>query len=213
MTTSVPKPPPTVPTDPAPAPRRGRRPAGEDTRGRIEEAARVEFAEKGYDATTLRSVARAAGVDAALVHHYFEGKADLFARAVVMTRINPGVVVAGLLSGPIETLGDRMVRTFLRVWDDPGNNERLVAMLRAAMTNDDVATVMRRFVTQDIVGAVTRHTGVADAAERGAMAASQLVGIATVRYVLRMEPMVQASHDDVARWLGPTLQRYLVDPA
>ena len=85
---------------PPPTPRRGRRPAGEDTRGLIEEAARAEFAEKGYDGTTLRAVARRAGVDAALVHHYFEGKADLFAQAVVLTRVNPGHVVARLLEGP-----------------------------------------------------------------------------------------------------------------
>ena len=116
---------------PPPTPRRGRRPAGEDTRGLIEEAARAEFAERGYDGTTLRAVARRAGVDAALVHHYFEGKADLFAQAVVLTRVNPGHVVAGL-QGPSDTLGDRLVRTFLSVWDDPVNGERLVAMLRAA---------------------------------------------------------------------------------
>jgi AcrR family transcriptional regulator len=194
------------------APRRGRRPAGEDTRGRFEEAARVAFAEKGYDATTLRSVARGAGVDAALVHHYFEGKADLFAQSVVLTRVNPRAVVAGLLEGPDETIGERLVRAFLRVWDDPANGERLVAMYRAAMTNDDVATVMRRVVTQDIVGAVTRHTGVDDAEVRGAMAASQLVGLAAARYVLRLPGMVDASHDELARWIGPALQRYLVDP-
>lgn len=197
---------------PPPTPRRGRRPAGEDTRGLIEEAARAEFAERGYDGTTLRAVARRAGVDAALVHHYFEGKADLFAQAVVLTRVNPGHVVAGLLEGPTDTLGDRLVRTFLSVWDDPVNGERLVAMLRAAQTNDDVAAVMRRVVAKDIVGQVTRHTGVGDATLRGGLAAAQLVGLATTRYVLRLEPVVDASPDELARWLGPTLQHYLVDP-
>ena len=85
-------------------------------------------------------------------------------------------------------------------------------MLRAAQTNDDVAAVMRRVVAEDIVGQVTRHTGVGDATLRGGLAAVQLVGLATTRYVLRLDPVVEASHDELARWLGPTLQRYLVDP-
>jgi len=193
--------------------RRGRRPAGEDTRGLIEEAARGEFAEKGYDAATLRAVARRAGVDAALVHHYFEGKADLFAQAVVLTRVNPGHVVGALLEGPSDALGERLVRGFLAVWDDPGNGERLVAMLRAAQTNDDVAAVMRRVVTDDIVGQVTGHTGIDDARLRGGLAAAQLVGLATTRYLLRLEPVVTATPDEIARWLAPTLQRYLVGPS
>ncbi len=196
---------------PAPA-RRGRRPAGEDTRGVIEEAARSEFAEKGYDAASLRAVARRAGVDAALVHHYFEGKADLFAQAVVLTRVDPGRIVGGLLDGPLDTLGERIVRTFLAVWDDPGNGERLVAMLRAAQTNDDVAAVMRRVVTVDIVGQVTRRTGIADGTLRGGLAATQLVGLATARYLLRLEPVVAATPDEIAQWVGPTIQRYLVGP-
>lgn len=199
-------------TSGTPSVRRGRRPAGEDTRARIEEAARTEFAEKGYDATSLRAVARLAGVDPALIHHYFDGKADLFAQAVLLTRVNPAAILERILDGPVESLGERVVRTFLRVWDDPGNQERLVAMVRAAQTNDEVAEVFRRFVTVEIVGRVTRHTGVADAPVRGAVAAAHLVGLATTRYVLRMETMVEASHDQLARWLGPTLQRYLADP-
>jgi len=202
-----------TPEAPPPMTRRGRRPASEDTRSLIAEAARAEFAEKGYDATTMRAVARIAGVDAALVHHYFEGKADLFAQAVVLTRVDPRVIIAGVLDGPRETLGERIVRAFLTVWDDPGNSERLVAMLRAAQTNDDVAEVLRRVLVEDIVGQVTRRTGVSDARLRGGMAASQMVGMATARYLLRLPPVVTASHDDLARWIGPTLQRYLVDPA
>ncbi|MDQ6895782.1 MAG: TetR family transcriptional regulator [Actinomycetota bacterium] len=202
-----------TPDRPPAAARRGRRPASEDTRSLIVEAARAEFADKGYDGTALRAVARNAGVDAALIHHYFDGKADLFAQAVVLTRVDPRIVIAGVLDGPLETLGDRIVRTFLAVWDDPDNGERLVAMLRAAQTNEDVAAVMRRVLVQDIVGQVTRRTGVSDAHLRGGMAATQLVGMATSRYLLRLSPVVDASHDDLARWIGPTLQRYLVDPA
>ena len=192
--------------------RRGRRPAGEDTRGLITEAARTEFADKGYEGTSMRSVARAAGVDPALVHHYFDGKADLFAQSVVHTRVNPAVMVDRVLQGPLETLGERLVRAFLAVWDDADNQERLVALVRAVHTNDEVAALMREFVAREIVGRVTQRTEVADAPQRGALAASQLIGLATTRYVVRMPAMVDASHDDLAAWLGPVLQRYLVDP-
>ena len=192
--------------------RRGRRPSGEDTRGAILTAARGEFAARGYDGTTLRGIARQAGVDARLVHHYFDGKADLFAQSVVLTRVNPAVMVDRVLQGPLETLGERLVRTFLAVWDDADNQERLVALVRAVHTNDEVAALMREFVAREITGRVTRRTQVADAPLRGALAAAQLIGLATTRYVVRMPAMVEASHDDLAAWLGPVLQGYLVDP-
>ena len=199
-------------SDPATPARRGRRPAGEDTRGLITEAARSEFADKGYEGTSLRSVARVAGVDPALVHHYFDGKADLFAQSVVLTRVNPAVMVDRVLAGPMDTVGERLVRTFLGVWDDPENQERLVALVRALLTNDDVTVLMREFVTREIVGRVTERTKVSEAPLRGALAASQIIGLATTRYVVRLPAMVAANHDDLARWLGPVLQRYLVDP-
>jgi AcrR family transcriptional regulator len=199
-------------SDPTTPARRGRRPAGEDTRGLITEAARSEFADKGYEGTSLRSVARVAGVDPALVHHYFDGKADLFAQSVVLTRVNPAVMVDRVLAGPMDTVGERLVRTFLAVWDDPENQERLVALVRALLTNDDVTVLMREFVTREIVGRVTERTKVSEAPLRGALAASQIIGLATTRYVVRLPAMVAANHDDLARWLGPVLQRYLVDP-
>lgn len=196
---------------PARPARRGRRPAGEDARGLIVEAARAEFAQKGYDATSLRGVARAAGVDPALVHHYFEGKADLFAQAVILTRVNPAALVATVLEGDLETLGHRIVHTFLTVWDEPGNRERLVALLRSAQSNDDVAVLLRDFVGRELLGRITAHTGIGDARLRGALAASQLMGLASARYLLELPGVADASVDEVAHWVGPTLQRYVVD--
>jgi AcrR family transcriptional regulator len=193
--------------------RRGRRPAGEDTRALIAEAARTEFAEKGYDATSMRSVARIAGVDPALVHHYFTGKADLFAEAVVHARINPAALIEQVLAdGPREELGERLVRSFLRVWDDPEYQDRLVAVIRAVHTNEPLGKLFQGFILREIVGRVTRFTGISDAASRGALAASQIVGLATMRYVVKMEPIVAAKPEELAAWIGPTIQRYLVDP-
>jgi predicted RNA-binding Zn ribbon-like protein len=104
-----------------------------------------------------------------------------------------------------------MVRAFLAVWDDAENQDRLVALVRAVHTNDEVVALVREFVAREIVGRITRRTGIPDAPLRGSMAAAQLIGLATVRYVVRMPPMADASPDEIARWLGPTLQRYLVE--
>lgn len=192
-------------------PRRGRRPVGEDTRGRIVEAARGEFAEKGYEATSLRAVARAAGVDPALVHHYFAGKPDLFAQSVVLTRVDPAEVVERVLEGPLESLGERLVRAFLAVWDQPANQESLVALARAAQTNEEVGALVREFIAREVIARITARTGVADPQLRGALAASQVFGLASMRYVLRLPALAVAGPDELARWVGPTLQRYLTD--
>jgi AcrR family transcriptional regulator len=152
-------------------------------------------------------------VDPALVHHYFTGKADLFAEAVVHARINPAVLIEHVLAdGPREELGERLVRSFLRVWDDPEYQDRLVAVIRAVHTNEPLGKLFSGFILREIVGRVTRFTGVSDAASRGGLAASQIVGLATMRYVVKMEPIVAAKPEELAAWIGPTIQRYLVDP-
>lgn len=192
-------------------PRRGRRPGGEDTRTVILGAARSEFAEKGYEGTSLRAVARAAAVDPALVHHYFDGKAHLFAQAVVLTRVNPAKIVGQVLEGPTEGLAERLVRAFLTVWDDPVNQERFVALALAAQTNDEIGALVREFIDKEIIGRVTAQTGISDARVRGGLAIAQIFGLGTMRYVLRLPALVESSHDEIVTWLAPTLQRYLVD--
>ena len=191
--------------------RRGRRPAGEDTKGIIAAAARAEFALKGYEAASLRAIARAAGVDAALVHHYFAGKAALFAEVVVRAPVDPARVVDGILAGPREALGERLVRGFLGIWDEPSNQERFIALATAALTNDHVADLMRSFLATEVVGRITRETGIADAELRGGLAVTQIMGLAVVRYGIRVPSVSAAAPDDLVRWLGPVLQRYLVD--
>ncbi len=191
--------------------RRGRRPAGEDTKGLIAAAARAEFALKGYEAASLRAIARAAGVDAALVHHYFAGKAALFAEVIVQAPVDPVRLVDGILAGPRAGLGDRLVRGFLGVWDEPANHERFIALATAALTNDQLAALMRSFLATEVIGRITRETGIPDAELRGGLAATQIVGLAVVRYGIRMPSVVAATPEEIVRWLGPVLQRYLVD--
>ena len=197
------------PGEPA-AVRRGRRPAGEDTRAAIVDAARAEFSAKGYDASSLRAIARLAEVDPALVHHYFDGKAALFVEAMSLP-VNPSTLIEAILAGPREDVGEGLARTFFDVWDSPPGRERLVALTRSAVSNDDAARMLREFLAREIFGKVAVSMGVPQAHLRAGLAAAQLMGVAMMRYIIGFEPLVRASVDEIVAVLAPTLQRYLAD--
>jgi AcrR family transcriptional regulator len=188
--------------------RRGRRPGNEDTRGAILAAAREEFAVRGYAATTLRGIARAAGVDARLVHHYFEGKREVFVASIGVPADLSAIVqnVAG--PGP-DGAGERLVCAFLAVWDGADRRERLVALLSAAVADPPTARVVREFVTQEVFGAITDALDVPDGAVRAPLALSQMLGLAMARYVFAIEPLASMPRAEVVALVGPTLQRYL----
>jgi AcrR family transcriptional regulator len=186
----------------------GRRPGGPDTRGEILAAARESFASKGFDRTSIRGVARDAGVDAALVHHYFDGKEGLFIEALQLP-FDPRMVAGRALDGPPEELGRRIIETFLMIWESDDGQLRMKAMLRGALTSDEVLTMMREAVTRMILGPVSATLDVPDARFRVSLVASQLIGMAMVRYVLQLEPLASASAEEVAARLAPTVQRYL----
>jgi AcrR family transcriptional regulator len=194
-------------TSPEPARRRGPRPAGEDTRSAIVEAARGEFAARGYDGTTLRGIARAAGVDPRLVHHYFEGKQAVF-QAVLQLPVPITEVIERVFSGDGDDLAERVLRTFFTVWDAPGASERLVAFLAASTTGSSART-MQQFLTHEILTRIGRFAEDDDPQLRASLAASQMLGVAMARYVLRIEPLASAEPDDLIPFLAPTLQRYL----
>ncbi|GAB3053883.1 TetR family transcriptional regulator [Intrasporangium mesophilum] len=194
-----------------PMPRsRGRRPGGVDTRAVILDAARAEFAAKGYDGTSLRGIARAAEVDPALVHHYFDGKPALFAE-MLGAPINPAVLFEQIFSGDRETLGWRVIETFLRVWDPPESRDGLVALFRSSMTSDDAARLLREFLGREVFSRIAAATGAPDAQLRGTLAASQVFGLVVLRYVLQVPALVEASNEEIVARLGPVLQQHLVD--
>ncbi len=190
---------------------RGRRPAGEDTRQLIVDAARTEFATKGYDASSLRAIARLAGVDPALVHHYFDGKAHLFAETMALP-FRPADVIAGVLSGPRAEVGERLAVAFFTLWEVPASRERFVAMVRSAVSHEEAARMLREFLAREVFGRLARELGVADAELRAGLAAAQMVGVAMLRYVVGYEPLVAADPARLAALVAPSLQRYLVDP-
>ena len=189
--------------------RTGRRPGTPDTRDRILEAARARFADDGYAGATIRAIATDADVDPALVHHYFGPKTQLFA-AVLELPVDVGAVATSLLDGPRSQLGERMVRTFLGVWDTDDGRTRLRALLRAALTEDHAADALREFLLDAILGPVTRALDLPDADLRATLAASQLVGMGVARYVIEVEPLASAPTDVLVAAYAPTLQRYLV---
>ncbi|MER7552324.1 MULTISPECIES: TetR/AcrR family transcriptional regulator [Streptomyces] len=201
-------------TEDAPAPRRRGRPSrktaseGPDARTRILEAARAEFAERGYDKTSIRGIARAAGVDAALVHHYFGTKDEVFAAAVEVS-FEPALVVHTVLGGPPEGLGERLARFFLSVWEDPATRSPLLAILRSALTHEAAAKVLREFVLRRLLERIAAELDVPDATFRAELAASHMIGIATLRYMIRAEPLASADPEDIVAMVAPTLQRYL----
>ncbi|MBO2460423.1 TetR family transcriptional regulator [Actinomadura sp. LCR2-06] len=165
------------------------------------------FADKGYDGTSLRAIARAAGVDPALVHHFFGTKEGVFVEAMRFP-VDPSVVLPRLLSLPRERLGEAIVRTFLQVWGDADRRAPLLAMLRSAMTNERAAAMMREFVTSALLGRAGAAGG--DVPHLNIQAAvGQMIGVMILRYVLRVEPMASAGEEELVALVAPTLQRYL----
>ncbi|HKA51584.1 MAG TPA: TetR family transcriptional regulator [Candidatus Dormibacteraeota bacterium] len=191
--------------------RTGRRPGAGGTRDEILAAARSHFAEVGYDGATIRGIAAAAKVDPKLVMHYFESKEGVF-RAAVDFPIDPAEVIPGVLEPGLDRLGGRLVRFFLETWESPAGSP-LLALIRSVVANESAATLMREFVSREILARVAEALELDQPQLRASLAASQLIGLAMLRYVVKVEPLASASPRRVAGWIGPTLQRYFTDPA
>ncbi|MEV8374189.1 TetR family transcriptional regulator [Kribbella sp. NPDC056861] len=186
----------------------GRRPGGPDTRGEILKAARESFASKGFATTSLRAVAREAGVDAALVHHYFASKDELFIESMALP-IDPRQVAARILDGPTDQLGRRVITVFLAVWESPDGQQRMKALLRSVVSSDDVARTMREGIARLILQPVGQALGVPDAELRVALVASQLMGLAMIRYIVELEPIAATDVADLIDRMAPAIQHYL----
>ncbi|MDX3099119.1 TetR family transcriptional regulator [Streptomyces sp. ME01-24h] len=197
--------------------RRGRgRPAGSrsgtlETRDRILAAARQEFSARGYDKTSIRSIATSAGVDPALVHHYFGAKEQVFAAAIEVS-FEPAFGVPDVLAAGPEGVGERLARFFVTVWENPVSRAPMLAIVRSAVTNDTAAGVLRGIVLRRLLERVASELEVPDPRLRAELAGAQMFGIAMMRYVIRLEPLASADIEEVIALVAPTLQRYLTDP-
>jgi len=189
--------------------RRPGRPAGSsDTRERILASARTLFAHNGIDRTSIRAIAAGAGVDAALVHHYFGTKQQLFAAAIQLP-IDPMTVLVPLRETPIEELGLRLPSVLLPIWDSE-MGAGLIATLRSLLIGSEV-NLARSFLQEVIVAEVGPRVDNPPGTGqiRVQFVASQLVGVVMARYILQLEPLASLPAEQVAQTIAPNLQRYL----
>jgi AcrR family transcriptional regulator len=187
--------------------RRGRRPAGADTKSALVDAAREVFTEQGYEGATVRAIAKRAGVDPAMVNHWFGGKENLFAKAVLQLPVEPTLIVSELAEGDPATVGERVVRRFLTAWDATGGGQ-FAALIRSVAGHEMALAGLRELFLK-IFQRVTDVTGVDQPMFRANLVASQLIGMGMVRYVAQFEPLNKMDVDTMVAAVGPTIQRYL----
>jgi AcrR family transcriptional regulator len=189
----------------------GRRPGATTTRDEILDAARELFAARGYDGTTIRAIATSAGVDPALVHHFFGSKDELFLTVLQVPETVLSQVPA-LLEGNLEDAGERLIRFFLGLFESPDSRAAILTTLRSAVTQEQAARILRERITGRLFGGV--RDLLPDHAEvRMTLAMAHLNGLAVGRYVLAVPPLADMDLDDVVAWVAPAVQRYLTGPS
>ncbi|GGX98458.1 TetR/AcrR family transcriptional regulator [Streptomyces minutiscleroticus] len=197
--------------------RRGRPPRAADgdapaARDRILEAARAEFSERGYEKTSVRGIARAAGVDSALVHHYFGTKEQVFEAAVEVAFAPALDAPAAVADGPLDGAGERLTRFALGLWENPATRAPLLAIVRSAVDNETAAAVFRRLIAAQLLRRIAGRLEPPDAELRAELAAAQLVGIVMLRHVIKAEPLASADPELIVERVAPVVQGHLTAP-
>jgi AcrR family transcriptional regulator len=186
---------------------RGRRPGAPDTRAEILGSARSLFAERGFKGTTMRAIASGAGVDPALVHHYFGSKDDLFMAALELP-VDPRELLAPVIADGADDAAAGLLRTFLGVWDDPDNQLAFLGLFRSVFDAPGERLLSQGFVPV-VLGPVGTALGLDHPEQRMPIVASQMIGLIMCRYVLRLEPLASMDAETVVATYAPTIQRYL----
>jgi len=189
--------------------RSGRRPGASDSRAAILAAAQRLFAERGYDATSVRAVAAAARVDPALVLHFFGSKAELFAKSLQLP-LDPAEIAA-LLQGDSADLGRRLAQFyFRRIFRD--RRATVLSLLRSAVSNPEAAEMLRRAIEGTAIVALERLVPREEAALRGELCASHMMGLFLARHILGVEPIASEDDERLIDIVAPVLQQYLSAP-
>jgi AcrR family transcriptional regulator len=190
--------------------RSGRRPGESGARERIAASAREAFGELGFDGATIRGIATRAGVDPALVHHYFGTKQRLFL-SVMSLPFDAAALKTQLLAPGLAGVGERLVRFFLSVWDEqPSVRPILTGIVRSAMTDPDAALLLRDFLGRQGLFQLVAAIAPNRAEFRAVLVGSQLIGLAMARYIVGLEPLASANAEDVVASMGPAIERYLI---
>lgn len=185
--------------------------AGEDARDAVVDAARLMFAARGYARTTVKGVAAAAGVAPAVVKRYYDNKDALFAAAMRLPN-DPASAIPQLLAPGLDGMGERLVRFTLDTLGDPQAREDLVALVRAGASAGRATKSLQDYLQSSVIDRVVTAIGVPDARMRMSLISSYLVGVALMRYIVRLEPLASAPEDQVVRMVAPTIQS-LLDPS
>jgi AcrR family transcriptional regulator len=188
--------------------RTGRRPGAPDTREAILRIARQLFADRGYEATSLRHIAGHAGVDPALLIHYFKTKEGLFIAAMGL----PSPLSAfpeDLGSLPLSEAVEVLVRRYLQAVDSEDSRNAILALVRSAVSNEGAARLLRECHAAGLLRIIRELSGEDDAELRASLVAAQLVGIAMLRHVVRLEPLTSATPDEIVKTVAPAIESCL----
>ncbi|MDX2092637.1 MAG: TetR family transcriptional regulator [Kofleriaceae bacterium] len=178
----------------------------EASRAAILAAARQRFAADGYERATIRAIAADAGIDPAMVIRYFQNKEKLFAEAADFDLRLPDLTAL-----PSTRIGAAFVEHFLERWEE---DDTFMALVRAAATHEAAARRVRAVLSAQVTPAIAKLSrDPTRAPERAGLVASQLLGMALCRYVLKLSPLVEMSRAEVIAWLGPTVSRYVTGKA
>jgi AcrR family transcriptional regulator len=195
-------------TSAAPRPRTGRRRGISGSRDAILGAAKARFASQGYDGATVRGIAADAGVDPALVHHFFGTKERLFVETMRLP-LDPATLISELLAPGTDGLGERLARHFLGLMRKLGDANPMIALIRSAAAHPDAARMFREFYTRSVLERVAAELDVSRPQLRAALCASQIIGLAVARFIIGLRPLVEADDETMVAAFAPALQHYL----
>jgi AcrR family transcriptional regulator len=195
-----------------PEPRRiGRRPGESGSREAILEAASARFAQHGYDGATIRGIATDAGVDPALVHHFFGTKDKLFVAAMRLP-LNPAEVIPKVVAAGLDGAGEKLATIFVHTMREQGDANPMVGLLRSATAHPGAARMIRDFFTSAVLEKVAAELDVPQPRLRAALCASQMMGLLVAHQVVGLRPLVEANAETLIAAIGPVIQHYLSDP-
>ncbi len=188
--------------------RTGRRPGAPRTREDILLVARRSFGARGYDATSLRSIARQADVDPALLIHYFGTKDALFVAALEVT-MGPSAMFGGLANETIAEAAQLIVRRYLLMLEQEQTRDVVLGLVRSAVSSERAATMLREFLSQNVTSFLRPLIAHPDAELRASLLVAQLIGIAMLRHVVKAEAVASASNEDLVSRVAPVIEAYL----
>lgn len=191
--------------------RSGRRAGQSETRAQILKAAREAFGRESYEGATIRSIAAVAGVDPALVIHFFKSKAGLFGAAMELPYV-PAEVFASLIRGEPSELGARFARFFVELSESEPARGRFLGLIRSAVSEEAAAAMLRDYIVAEVFGPLTSLLRLPQPELRAALAASQFVGLMFERDILGLQAISGADRDMLVALLAPTFQGYLSPP-